>query len=206
MSRQRATRWETVGAWLRIWTAPRDVEVAPVPWRTFGLVAAGLAALGIVLAFTALPALQDAKREGRAQEARREAAARRAAAARLRRAQRATTVPLREGDLRGQIRAAIERGARARVRSGELDAPRIRGSRCAAGEPVAGGRLSFSCLVVTRSTNATRRVTLGFPIIAIASRDRRSFAWCKQTPIAGEGFAFVQDQVPLAPACRERVG
>ena len=28
-----ATRWKILGAWLRIWTPPRDVEVPPVPLR-----------------------------------------------------------------------------------------------------------------------------------------------------------------------------
>lgn len=29
----KASRWEIVGAWLQIWTPPRDVEIAPVPRR-----------------------------------------------------------------------------------------------------------------------------------------------------------------------------
>src|SRR4051812_20957085 len=27
-------RWETLGAWLHVWTPHRDAEVPPVPWRT----------------------------------------------------------------------------------------------------------------------------------------------------------------------------
>jgi hypothetical protein len=27
------TRWEILGAWLRLWTPPREVVVPPVPWR-----------------------------------------------------------------------------------------------------------------------------------------------------------------------------
>src|SRR3712207_7944463 len=29
----RLSRWEVLGAWLRLWTPPREVEVPPVPWR-----------------------------------------------------------------------------------------------------------------------------------------------------------------------------
>jgi len=36
----KASRWEILGAWLRIWTPPRDVEIPPVPRRSAALVAA----------------------------------------------------------------------------------------------------------------------------------------------------------------------
>ena len=48
----RASRWEILGAWLRIWTPPRDVEVPPVPRRLLAAVAGVIAA--------AVPALRAA--------------------------------------------------------------------------------------------------------------------------------------------------
>jgi hypothetical protein len=47
----RLSRFELLGAWLGLWTAPRDVEVPPVPWRRIAVVAAVLvAAVGIAAA------------------------------------------------------------------------------------------------------------------------------------------------------------
>jgi|SRR5215207_1817302 len=71
----RLSRWEKLGAWLGLWTPPREAEVPPVPWRA---VAIGGAALLIVLGVVAalvLPGVNAGKRRAGDRD-RREAAAR----------------------------------------------------------------------------------------------------------------------------------
>src|ERR687896_2376362 len=67
---RRASVLERVGAWLRIWTPPRDVEVPPVPVRK--LVLGGLALLVVAGAATAVvaPRIDDSKDARAAAEAR----------------------------------------------------------------------------------------------------------------------------------------
>ena len=82
------TRWETVGAWLHVWTPPKGLDVPPIPWRKLalwggvGLVVAGAAAA------IAVPRIDQRKQEGAAERAREAAAADNAERARLRADQR----------------------------------------------------------------------------------------------------------------------
>src|SRR5687768_13040313 len=70
--RKRAGRFETLGAWLHIWTPPRDVDVPPVPWRK--LLLYGLPALAVVVGVTwiLVDDETDTKREREAAERREE--------------------------------------------------------------------------------------------------------------------------------------
>ena len=36
-NQRRASVLEIVGVWLHVWTAPRDVEIPPVPWRKLAI-------------------------------------------------------------------------------------------------------------------------------------------------------------------------
>lgn len=199
----RATRWEIVGAWLHVWTPPRGVRIPPVPWRALGIGVAGLVVVGVVLALTVAPAIQDGKREGEAAESELRAKNLRIEVARLRRDQRPTLVRLRPGPVPAQVRAAIGAGARSRARSGELEARAIGETRCAAGRPVSRGRLAFDCLAVTRADRAIG-ASSGFPFIAIVGRDRRSFHWCKLNPAGGEGGSPAQMIARVPAVCRDR--
>src|SRR3954451_25347487 len=50
-NQRRASILEIVGVWLHIWTAPRDVEIPPVPWRKLALwTGVGALLLGVALA------------------------------------------------------------------------------------------------------------------------------------------------------------
>lgn len=48
LARVKASRWEILGAWLRIWTPPKDVEIPPVPRRAAAVVALLFARTGRV--------------------------------------------------------------------------------------------------------------------------------------------------------------
>src|SRR5918992_2686156 len=75
---RRASVPERLGAWLRIWTPPRDVEVPPVPVR--GLAIGGVALLAVAAAATAIVAPRiDEGKDARAAEEARERDQRRAA-------------------------------------------------------------------------------------------------------------------------------
>jgi hypothetical protein len=105
----RASRWEILGAWLHLWTPPRDVEIPPVPWRSVALLGLGVVvAVAAIIVFVA-PALDSAKQRDAAAEQRRLDAYRRAERARLRfdqRAQYARAVPVARLYRAGRVSAA----------------------------------------------------------------------------------------------------
>src|SRR5258707_7067281 len=72
----RLSRTETVGAWLHLWTPPRDAEVPPVPWRRIGIGATIAAIVLAVLAAWLVPRIDSAKRHQAATERRARAALR----------------------------------------------------------------------------------------------------------------------------------
>jgi hypothetical protein len=193
--------WEVLGAWLRLWTPPRGAAVPPVPWRWVAAGALGAAGVVAVVLLAVAPAVDEAKQTGAAERARERAEARTARAARLRRDQRATVVRLTRAPLVAQIEAAVAAGIQARIRSGELRARRLRAVRCTDPRPYGGGRLAFDCLAGYRVPRTFPPVTVGLPVVAVVAKNRRSFAWCKINPIAGEGQAFRQVRVPLPRAC-----
>src|SRR3954453_15705319 len=112
----RLSRFEVLGAWLRVWTPHRDAEVPPVPvrrilaWTLAGRVVLGPAAV------VAVPAIQDAKRRGDEPDARALAAER----ARERRAIERAQVPHRGHAPRPRGLAVLSAGERLRLRSALL--------------------------------------------------------------------------------------
>src|SRR5829696_9259630 len=68
---RRLGRLEVVGAWLGLWTPPRDAVVPPVPWRAL----AAAAVLLVVAVGAAVALLAPGVRGGREQAAERERAA-----------------------------------------------------------------------------------------------------------------------------------
>lgn len=100
----RATKLETLGAWLGLWTPPRGVAVPPVPWRRVALAAAALVLAAAAAAFTVAPAIDDAKDEGRAERQReldQRAAERRARTAKMQEP-RFGTIPALSGERRAE--------------------------------------------------------------------------------------------------------
>ena len=227
--KRKASVPETVGAWLRVWTPPRDVEVPPVPVR--GLLIGG-AMLLVLLAGTAalvVPAIDDSKDRAAAADAR-EAAQRRAES---RRRQIAEQRPRRldasalqpaagAGDaeriaarraLLQRTETAISADARARADAGELEG-RPQGTECepypkrtpGPEEDLAAARGVYDCLVFVRAISSTETNVggqLGYPFRAVLDFKRFSVTWCKTNPVPGE--RVVPDPrtvLELPKACR----
>ncbi len=208
--RTRASRLETLGAWLHLWTPPRDCDVPPVPWRKVAAGAAVLAALGVVLALAVAPAIDDAKREGAAEE--RAAAAKRGAARRERmrieqqpRTGRLTDVAPRSSAL-ALVAAVIGRDARERF--GANGAP----AACdvTPGEDAAARRVVFDCFATVREIIGAgdqegARGALAIPYRAVLDFGARRYAFCKvNPPPAEQAVPDPRTVVGVPPACRRR--
>ncbi len=215
---RRAGRFETLGAWLHLWTPPRDVAVPPVPVRK--LLLGGLAAailLGVAAALI-VPQIEHGKDVGAREQARRDARLAAAERARLRADQRLRRAAGPAGASRAELvdalTRAIDADARARVRAGTLTGT-IRRTACSdyrpggsGAPPVSnrGARIGrYECLVVLEEsprTAGTAAGALGYPFWAKVDFARGTFAWCKVNPRPGEGAAAaVLAVVPLARAC-----
>jgi hypothetical protein len=231
-TRRKASLPETIGAWLKLWTPPRDVEVPPVPVR--GLLIGGALALVLLAGAAALivPAIDDSKERSAAADAR-EAAQRRAESRRRQIAeQRPRTLDaasLRPGAgaseterlaaraaLLQRAESAISDDARARADAGELEG-RPQGADC---EPypkrsdradwpdrdLGAARGVYDCLVFVRaiaSTDTNIGGKLGYPFRAVLDFGRFSVTWCKTNPVPGE--RVVPDPrtvLELPKACR----
>jgi hypothetical protein len=220
---RRASIPEILGAWLHIWTPPRDRQVPPVPWRGLAI-GAGLAVLilGAALAF-AIPRIDDAKQEraaaNRAQAARNEALNR----ARITRAQRprhgdaATLLPAagatpieresaREA-LLDRLEADMFADARERAARGEMR-PVSGPTSCerAPGSPSSGDVRVFDCFIVTTEIKATERNprgALGYPFRAVVDYGDYTYTWCKAEQVPGEMLVLLPNKVVLLPPeCR----
>jgi hypothetical protein len=235
-TRRKASLPETVGAWLRIWTPPRDVDVRPVPVR--GLLIGGAVALVLVAAAAALivPAIDDSKDRAAAAAAREAAQQREARRLETIREQRPRTldaaslqpaagapeaqlVAAREALLR-RTESAISGDARARADAGELEG-NPQGTQC---EPYpkrtdradwpdrdpAATRGVYDCLVFVRAVPQTETNIggqVGYPFRAVLDFERFSVAWCKTNPVPGE--RVVPDPrtvLELPEVCRAAAG
>jgi hypothetical protein len=228
-TKRRASLPETVGAWLRIWTPPRDVVVPPVPVRKLVIgVVATLIVAGAATAIVA-PRIDDAKEERATAQAREEA--QRAAARRDRQiaeqrprtarapdlgpaagAPPARRIAAREA-LLGRVETAITADARRRAAAGELRG-RIGATECSPYPARATGPErdltaragTYDCLVLVREIEATETNVsgkLGYPFRAVVDFEAFRFTWCKTNPIPGE--RVVPDPrtvVELPRACR----
>ena len=209
----RAGRWETLGAWLGVWTPARDVEVPPRPsWRKvlLGLLAV-LAVVGGALALFG-PSIDAGKDERSAREQRERDARRLARVERLRREQRPRRGGAPAGASRGEtlvaLESAITKDAVARFERGELPG-RVRETRC---KPAAApGDTVFDCLGKVRAIvgvdedEAYEAGTLGYPFRAVVDFGARRWTFCKVSPPPGE--QVIPDPrylVELPRACRSR--
>ena len=210
----RASRWETLGAWLGIWTPPRGVDVPPRPSGRkvlVGLVAV-LAVTGGAAALIA-PRIDESKDASDAAERREREARRLARTQRLREEQRPRRGDAPAGAARREVLSALEtaitRDARARLERREMT-KRVRSTRCRAA--AAPGDVLFDCLGITRTIvgvdNDGRRYDagkLGYPFRAAVDFERGRWAFCKIAPVPGE--QVVPDPrylVEMPPACRAK--
>jgi hypothetical protein len=208
----RLGRFETLGAWLRIWTPPRDAVVPPVPKGKLAIAGALLivAVGGAVLALA--PGIESGKRDRaqrqRAERSRFEAAKRR----RLReegrpksaRLQRPPGTPGARAQLRARRRlvralgASITRDARARARAGRLDGP-VLATSCRIEPPsqrvrerdLRASAATYQCLAITRR-DPEGRFDVGDPFRATVRYRDYSYTWRRVCLPPGEGSARLE--------------
>ena len=214
--KRKASLPATVGAWLKVWTPPRDVEVAPPPsGRTLAIAAIVLVALVAGAAALIVPAIDSSKERSAAAQAREDAQRRAASRRETIREQRprrldaaallpaagapdAEVVSARETLLR-RVETAISEDARARADAGELEG-NPRGTQC---EPYpkrsdradwpdqdpGAARGVYDCLVFVRAVPQTETNIggqVGYPFRAVLDFKRFAVAWCKTDPVPGE--------------------
>jgi hypothetical protein len=214
--RHRANPLEIVGAWLRVWTPPRDVEIPPVPRRALAVAGGVLLVLVAIVVFAIGPAIDsgkdaDAERRARAAEA---AQAQRVAIAR--RDQQPRTggmpelAPATSPESRAALVAAVERAvtadANARQAAGHLGS-RTRSTTC---EPIAngerGGRVAYECNALIREiTGQGEPGRLTYPFRAVLDFQAATWTFCKINPIPSEmSLPDPRTVVPLPAACSIR--
>ncbi len=213
-------RWEIVGAWLHVWTPPRDAQVPPVPWGKVAMATLGIAAAVVAVVAFAVPAIDRGKERSAAETRRRQAALVAAERRRLVREGRprhgrsqrpagleARNVPAQVAARHAlvlDLQSAIQADAQARIRSGRLRGP-VAATTCrpypntptrrAAESDLSLRTLPYECLARRRAD-----VAFGYDFLAVANLDRFTFTWCKVAPSVGEaGRALAV--VPVAKAC-----
>ena len=222
-NQRRASILEILGVWLHIWTAPRDVEVPPVPWRKLALwTGVGAIVLGIALAI-AIPRIDEGKAERSAQAAADQARAEKANRERVIKLQQPRTgefaslkpaagaSPFEVDAARKQLVASVETAITAdaikRAAAGEIS--KVQGpTTCthAAGTPTTGPIGVFDCYTVVRKvpkvrTNAAG--SIGYPFRAVLDYSAFTYAFCRTEQFPGE--QLIPDPrtvVQLPAACR----
>ncbi len=222
-SQQRASVLEIVGAWLGVWTPPRDRRVPPVPWRALAIGAALTAAVVAGALAVLVPRIDAGKAEraarDRAERAVRDAAARRESI-RRQRPRHASAPDLRpragaspaavqaaRDALVVRLQGAILADARARAATGEMR--HVAGpARCS---PTSGTRTdgplgAYDCFAITSVIPASERNvegTIGYPFRAILDFRTFSYTWCRTEQIPGEqSIPDPRKVVALPDACR----
>jgi hypothetical protein len=218
---RKLSRWEVLGAWLRVWTPPRDVDVPPVPRRAFGIGAAVLFVLAALIVLVGIPAVKDDNRRTAERE---RAAAQARLAQRLRliaaeqRPHHAKAAPTDDVGSRralvGRLEASVLADARARVRAGDLKGP-IRRVDCAPGRRSGAGgvvpenepsrtRAGYECTAVTSDIPGHRGASVGYPFKGVVDFRSGRLTWCKANPPPGELVIPDPRKVPRTPAeCRD---
>ena len=201
------THWEIVGAWLHVWTAPKGVEVPPVPWRKLALWGAVAALVIGAAAAIAVPRIDESKKEGAAERAREAAASAAAERARLRadQAVHRLTVPAGQS-LVAQLETAITKDARGRARAKTISGPVLSTHCDPAGSAVTqfpGSRV-YKCFVKTTTGlrgEGNDVIGTGYPFVATIYAKQRLVAWCKQNPRADEKGSRGMVHVKVSPVC-----
>jgi hypothetical protein len=222
-NQRRASVLEILGVWLHVWTAPRDVEVPPVPWRKVAIwTGVGAVIVGIALAVM-IPRINAGKAD------RAKAAA--AEQARLRAANRERVIKLQQprtggfaslkpaGDaspaevagararLVTSVQAAITADAQKRAATGEIS--RIQGpTTCApaAGSPEGSSIGVFDCYTVVRKVPKVKTNvagSIGYPFRAVLHYDTFKYVFCRTEQFPGE--QLIPDPrtvIQLPAACR----
>jgi hypothetical protein len=203
----RLSRWELVGAWLHVWTAPKGIEVPPVPWRKLMLWGAvGLLVVSAAAAI-AVPRIDERKKEGAAARAHAAAAADNAERARLRADQlvHRRSVPAGVGTV-AALESAITADAKERAAAKTITGPVLSTHCQAAGAYVSEFPDSrvYKCFVKTETGlrgEGGDVLGTGYPFVATIYTKERMLAWCKENPHADEKGSRGDVRVRLSPAC-----
>jgi hypothetical protein len=201
------TRAEIVGAWLHIWTAPKGVEVPPVPVRKLVLGALGLAVVVAIAAALVIPPLDRGKQAGAQRDARNTAAALRAEIARLRVDQRPQSLEVPAGQsLVAALEAAITADAVDRASKGTITGP-VLGTRCESVpsyDSVYPGSRVYKCFVKTSTGQQGvlkgDQFGTGYPFVGTIYVAERKLIWCKENPRPDEKGRQYGD-ARLSPRC-----
>jgi hypothetical protein len=219
---RKASIFEIVGAWLRIWTPPRDVQIPPVPWKKLAIgAAATVVVVGAALAVM-VPRI-DSGKESRAAKAAAFAeharAANRARIIAIQRPHHGSDAALKPASgasaseqaaartaLVQRVEKAVFDDSLARARAGEIrqvDGP----TKCSVTPGTKVGAIGvYDCFTITRqikSTTGNIAGTIGYPYRAVVDFGKFSYTWCKTEQFPGE--RLIPDPrtvVQLPPACR----
>ena len=188
---KRASRWEILGAWLRVWTPGRDVYVPPIPWRKVALGALGLVLVGVAIAIFVAPEIDEDKRARAARQEQEEQRAIAARNARIRKEQQPRFGDLPANGTRTQAIAFVGEaiGEDARKRFSE-------NAKAATCEPVPGrdpqaARVLYDCHSKVRDILGAGEQEgaigqLAIPYRANISFAKHRYAFCRVHPQPGE--------------------
>jgi type II secretory pathway pseudopilin PulG len=224
-NQRRASILEILGVWLHVWTAPRDVEIPPVPWRKLALwTGVGAVVLGIVLAIM-IPRINDGIAERNAKAAAEQAHAQKLNRERVIKLQQPRTgefaalkpagsasaaeVESARQQLVTSVETAITTDAQKRGAAGEIS--KIQGpTTCthSAGTPTTGPIGVFDCYTIVRhvpkvQTNVAG--SIGYPFRAVLNYSTFTYAFCRTEQFPGE--QLIPDPrtvVQLPAACRTK--
>jgi hypothetical protein len=222
-NQRRASVLEILGVWLHIWTAPRDVEVPPIPWRKVALLTGvGALVVGVALAVM-IPRINDGKAERARADAAKEARLRAANRERVIKLQQPRTggfaalkpeknaSPAEVAGARAQlvtsVQAAITADAQKRAATGEIS--KVQGpTTCAqaAGTPETGPIGIFDCYTVVRKVPKVQNNvagSIGYPFRAVLNYQSFTYAFCRTEQFPGE--QLIPDPrtvIQLPAACR----
>jgi hypothetical protein len=219
---ERAGRWETLGAWLHIWTPRRGTYIPPVPKAKI-LVGAMAVAVAIAVVVVADPWAGGRERERQA-TALAEARARAGIAKEQspRRMQLTAPAPPRASSgllserrrrLLSRLEGAITADAQKRFRGGSLTG-RVSSTSCVPytrprvenppDPPLRAATGKYECLATTATVAPTQRTEgghAGYPFWARVDFRRGRAVWCKVNLRPGEGGIGGDIFVPLPAAC-----
>jgi hypothetical protein len=224
-NQRRASVIEILGVWLHIWTAPRDVEVPPVPWRKVAiLTGVGALVVGIALAVM-IPRISDSKAERARADAAQQARVRAANRERVIKLQQPRTgrfvalkpaadaspaeVAAARAQLVTSVQSAITADAQKRAAAGEIS--KVQGpTTCThtAGTPESGPIGVFDCYTVVRKVPKVKTNvagSIGYPFRAVVNYSTFTYAFCRTEQFPGE--QLIPDPrtvVQLPAACRAK--
>jgi len=221
--RQKANPLEVLGAWLGVWTAPRDVEIPPVPWRWFAIGGTAVVLIAAVVVVVLAGNIDENKDQANTQAAAQKRASVAANRARITKAQAPHTGEAKallpaagatpnertaaRKELMDRVEANIYADARARAAAGVIK-PVTAAPDCerTPGTPITGDLRYYDCFLATVEIKATERSpegALGYPFRAVVDYGAFTYTWCKIEQVPGEMLVLLPSEVTvLPPECR----